>query len=359
MADFRCAGAGAWGGTAATPAGGRGAGGFPREPAGGAGPLRWPRPGPPWSTLDGAGAALPAGRGGGPVSHRRAGLARRTISTLPRAAWRLVRRLAVAVLILATALAGVALAGHAAAAATGPALAGAGAETGTITLAGGRTYLLHAAAQLAPAARPLVIALHGANHTAATMQRMSGLDVYADLHRLIVAYGAGVGGRWNAGSCCTSAPQDDIGYLRALVADVARRTPIDRSRVYVVGFSNGGMMAWRAACEAPDLIAAAGVVAGALLVPCGQTRVRLYHVHGRGDGTVPLAGGVGFEGHTFPDSRRESTRVAAGSVVTTEWWSGGHGWPGFATAAMVSTLTTVRLGQQAGAGRAPLGAVRV
>ena len=48
-------------------------------------------------------------------------------------------------------------------------------------------------------------------------------------------------GRWDAGTCCTPAPQDDIGYLRAVVASVAARTLIDRSRIYVVGFSNGGM----------------------------------------------------------------------------------------------------------------------
>ncbi|HVQ95190.1 MAG TPA: PHB depolymerase family esterase [Mycobacteriales bacterium] len=218
----------------------------------------------------------------------------------------------------------------------------AGAAPGTRTLAGGRVYILHAPAQATALARPLVIALHGANQSATTMQRMSGLDSYSDAAHLVVAYGQGVDGRWNAGGCCASRPQDDIGYLRAVVADVARVTPIDPTRVYVLGFSNGGMMAWRAACAAPDLVAGAGVVSGALLIPCKQTKVRVFHVHGTGDATVPLAGGKGFEGHTFPDSRNEAAQVAPGSAVRTFWWAGGHAWPASATGAIMLWLTPAR-----------------
>lgn len=240
------------------------------------------------------------------------------------------RRLIAVALIVAGTLGGLLVAGRA------------GAVPGTIKLAGGRSYVLHAPAQRTPAARPLVVALHGAAQSAVTMQKMSGLDSFADVNRLVVAYGEGVDGRWDAGSCCADRPGDDIGYLRAVVADVARRTPIDRTRVYVVGFSNGGMLAWRAVCAAPDLFAGAAVVGGALLVPCAQARVRVFHVHGTFDATVPLAGGVGFTGHTFPDSRTEAARVAAGSTVRTSWWPGGHVWPSWTTATVMPWLTSVR-----------------
>jgi poly(3-hydroxybutyrate) depolymerase len=244
---------------------------------------------------------------------------------------RRVRRLAAAALIVASTLAGLAIAGRA------------GAAPGTITLPTGRTYILHAATQSIPSARPLVVALHGANQSGVTMQRMSALDAYADAHRLVVAYGEGINGRWDAGTCCASTPQDDVGYLRTVVADVAQRVLINPTRVYVVGFSNGGMMAWRAACEAPDLFVGAGVIAGALLVPCGPTPVHVYHVHGTADTTVPLAGGRGFESRIFPDSRHELARVAVGSVIRTDWWSGGHSWPTWATSAVVSWLIFPRL----------------
>ena len=67
---------------------------------------------------------------------------------------------------------------------------------------------------------------------------------------------------WNAGaSCCGGATTDDVTYLRRVVAAVAARVPVDRHRVYVVGLSNGGMMATRAVCDAPQDFAAAGTVA--------------------------------------------------------------------------------------------------
>jgi polyhydroxybutyrate depolymerase len=212
----------------------------------------------------------------------------------------------------------------------------------TYHLADGRAYLLHAPSQRVLFPRPVVLALHAAGHTPSEMEAAAGLDGYADAHGLIVAYGEGVDGRWNAGGCCAAQPVDDLAYLRAVVADIGRRMPIDRSRVYVVGFSNGGMMAWRAVCQAPDVFAAAGVVAGALLVPC-PTAVHVYHVHGTGDGVVPLAGGRGFDGYVFPDSRFEQRRVGAGSVIHQQWWPGRHDWPAWTADTVLPWLTRIRL----------------
>jgi poly(3-hydroxybutyrate) depolymerase len=212
------------------------------------------------------------------------------------------------------------------------------------SLPGGRTYTL----SLSPWIRgrqPLVIALHGANQTSATAEQMTGLDNYLQ-RGIAVAYGqaASANRRWNAGSCCGSTDQNDVAYVRALVADVARLTPIDLTRVYVVGFSNGAMLAWRLACEARDLVAAVVVVAGALLVPCATTpAVRAYHVHGVGDRTVPLRGGVGFEGHTFPDSTLEPTLVGPGSTIHQHWWTGGHSWPPWATRYVLPWLMQYRV----------------
>jgi poly(3-hydroxybutyrate) depolymerase len=201
----------------------------------------------------------------------------------------------------------------------------------------GRTYRLHVPPQGGAAPRPLVVALPGADHDAPWLERNTGLNDDADRAGLMVAYGDGVDERWNAGDCCATSPLDDVAYLRELVAEVAERVRVDLSRVYVVGFSNGGMMAWRAVCEAPDVFAAAGVVAGALLVPC-PVRVRVFHVHGVRDGTVRLTGGRGFKGHVFPDSRTEPRRVGAGSTVVQRWWSGGHAWPSWATGVMLRWL---------------------
>ena len=81
--------------------------------------------------------------------------------------------------------------------------------------------------------------------------------------------------------------------LEHVVAAVDAAHPVDPARTYAVGYSNGGMMAYKAACEAPGLLAAIAVVAGAYVTastcrPSVPTPALV--VHGRRDGVVPYAG---------------------------------------------------------------------
>jgi polyhydroxybutyrate depolymerase len=103
---------------------------------------------------------------------------------------------------------------------------------------------------------------------------------------------------WNAGGCCARARDenvDDVGFLRAVVADVKRRTAIDGQRVFAIGMSNGGMMSYRLACEAGDVIRGIMAVAGtdntASCKPA--TPVPVLHVHARNDDRVIYEGGAG------------------------------------------------------------------
>ncbi len=206
-------------------------------------------------------------------------------------------------------------------------------------LPSGRTYQLHADVRLLPTfrgtARPLVILLHGLLNSPENMREMSGADPFADTHGFAVAYGVGVHEAWNAGGCCGQATTDDVGYLRQLVDDAASHTPVDRSRVYVWGFSNGAMLAARVACEAPDLVAAVGVVGGQAMVPCPTIPVRLLHIHGTADMTVPWRGGWSdYLKMNLPDGETEATRFAPGSEIRHLTWDGGHTWPWWATGAL-------------------------
>lgn len=49
---------------------------------------------------------------------------------------------------------------------------------------------------------------------------------------------------------------DDVGYISALIDRAQARYPVDASRIYVTGGSNGGMMSYRLAFELGDRIAA-------------------------------------------------------------------------------------------------------
>jgi len=229
-----------------------------------------------------------------------------------------------------------------AAAATSPAAGAAGASAlpdPLRRLASGRTYELHSNVWLTPefrgTVRPLVIMLHGLVNTADSLREDSHADPFADTHGFAVAYGVGVHGAWNAGACCGGARTDDVGYVRQIVDDAARYVPVDRSRVYVWGFSNGGMLAARIACEAPDLVAAVGMVGGQVMESCPTVPVRLLHIHGTADATVPWRGGWSdYLRMNLPDGETEASRFAPGSDVRHRLWEGDHSWPWWAVGAL-------------------------
>jgi polyhydroxybutyrate depolymerase len=153
---------------------------------------------------------------------------------------------------------------------------------------------------------PLVVALHGGLGSGAQFEANSGFDTLADAEGFIVVYPDGVGSvvspdtarTWNGGYCCGPAVTqgvDDVTFIRLLVAELQQELDIDPDRIFAVGHSNGGIMAYRLACEAADVFAAVGVQASSLGVDeCEPaTAVSLIHVHGTGDRNHPIDGGVG------------------------------------------------------------------
>jgi polyhydroxybutyrate depolymerase len=105
---------------------------------------------------------------------------------------------------------------------------------------------------------PLVVLLHGHNNSGASVLHQTKMEAVADRYGFIVAAPNGTGrlGRvgltWNAGTCCGFAQAnhvDDVGFLAALVDTLTHVLPIDRARVLIAGFSAGGMLAFRVACD--------------------------------------------------------------------------------------------------------------
>ena len=91
------------------------------------------------------------------------------------------------------------------------------------------------------------------------------------------------------------ADTEDVGFAAAVIEDAARRYPIDRSRIYVSGYSYGSAMAWRYACENGAGVAALLGVAGTLRQDetCPQMPREVRHVHGLGDRVMDFPMGPG------------------------------------------------------------------
>lgn len=214
---------------------------------------------------------------------------------------------------------------------------GPAAAQGTYRLSSGRTYYLTGALSKS-VPHELFIVLPGLYLGTATTQAQTNFTNYGLLHNDAVVYGINAPGLsgWNAGGCCGTAVNraDDMSYLADVVSSVEKQLPIDRTRVYVVGFSTGAMMAERAACQRPDVFAGAGAVAGDLLVPCPHG-AHIVAVHGWTDTTVPLFGGYSpFVNFTFPSVLSERDKILYGHPAAAYTLFAvpnfAHGWPTYA-----------------------------
>ena len=158
-----------------------------------------------------------------------------------------------------------------------------------------RTFSVYRPQGLADAA-PLVVMLHGGFGNGAQAERAYHWDSEADNGHFLVAYPDGLNRAWNAGTCCgepARANTDDVGFLTAMVGAIGQQIPLDRTRIYVTGMSNGAMMALRLGCQT-DTFAAIAPVAGTLLTDCSQARpTSVLQIHGTADDRVPYNGGPG------------------------------------------------------------------
>lgn len=183
-----------------------------------------------------------------------------------------------------------------------------------------RSYLVYLPPQAAGGKPlPVVLNFHGGGAHAAEQKKYTLMDRAAARDGYIAVYpngSSGLGGRlltWNAGACCGPAAAlriDDVGFVVALLEDLARRTPVDASRVYATGLSNGSMMAYRLAAEAPERVAAVAGVAGAMTLERFAPRlpVPVMHIHSIDDRRALYDGGLG---PAFPYT---NTRVLHESV---------------------------------------------
>jgi polyhydroxybutyrate depolymerase len=163
-----------------------------------------------------------------------------------------------------------------------------------------RSFLLYVPRHARGGARlPLVLVFHGGGGSPQAIADKSAMHQVADREGFIVAYPAGLPSRsgltWSPGERGAARNVDDIGFVRALIAELRRRHRIDPDRIYAAGLSLGGTLVYELAGALSAELAAVGVVAGVMTsFDCDPVRpVPLIHIHGTDDRRVPLEGGRG------------------------------------------------------------------
>lgn len=147
---------------------------------------------------------------------------------------------------------------------------------------------------------PVVVFLHGYNSRPIVADWNGNWSSRVTEHRFMAVFPQGLDESWNAGPCCRPASvvdTDDVGFLDAVFADLKRRPDVDTTRMFLVGQSNGGMMAIRYLCEGSHRVVAAVSVAGPNTPDCvPREPVRFLTLAGDRDDVTPLDGGSGVLG---------------------------------------------------------------
>jgi polyhydroxybutyrate depolymerase len=220
---------------------------------------------------------------------------------------------------------------------------------------------------------PLVMALHGRLGTGQGQERLGHMNKSSDQHGFLIVYPDGIDRSWADGR--GSSPSDktnvnDVKFLSELIARLASRYKIDRSRVYATGMSNGGFMSARLACDLSEKLAAVAIVGASIsttaAAACRPTNsISVLIMQGTSDPLVSFDGGpLGKNGHRgeilshdaavqkfaslnhcpaepagshIPDTAHDGTAIdvsiysccASGSEVRSyAIVNGGHTWPG-------------------------------
>ncbi len=132
--------------------------------------------------------------------------------------------------------------------------------------------------------RPLVISMHGLNQTMYDQVNQTQIGSVADANKFVLVYPQAIDNSWQLWGT------GDTDFILAIIDEMYDRYGIDRDRVYLSGFSMGGMMSYYAMTQIADKIAAIAPVSGFLMDGPNTNSSRpvpIIHIHGADDDFVP------------------------------------------------------------------------
>ncbi len=228
---------------------------------------------------------------------------------------------------------------------------------------------------VAPAVRtgalPLIVVLHGVNSSATQEVGRDEFAPLAEHGQAILVYPAGYGESWNVGAdgCCGLAGEsgvNDVAFVQAVTHAAEANWAVDPARVFLVGFSNGGKLAYQVMCSPASRYAAVAIMAAVPLGSCSTARASpIWLGVGAKDSDLPEQGATEAVTRVFPPVVADwRTRDGCGPALTvdrvgpatvTTWRDCtpgmtvrsvvyadlGHAWPGSATEGVAASGATL------------------
>ena len=133
--------------------------------------------------------------------------------------------------------------------------------------------------------RPLLIFCHGYNQDAGWMQNNEfkndnvSMEAVCDTAKFVCVFPNGIDRSWDTGG------DRDINFIKAIIEKMVTQHKIDRNRIYLGGFSMGGMLTYNAINKMSDIIAAFVSCSGPSVVTpkAGLRPIPLLHIQGTAD----------------------------------------------------------------------------
>lgn len=225
----------------------------------------------------------------------------------------------------------------------------------------------------APANAPVLLLLHASGVTPESMANLTEVSDYVETQGFWAVLPAAIGGSWKDDPSTSN--KDDTLFLSALIDSLVAQG-VDATRIYAGGYSSGGFMAERLACELSDKVAAFGIDAATLRTGLANVcaplkpRAKAYFL-GTADNIVPYDGYFNMKSalstmaywnakqgcggtlaSTVPDRAADGTTVQLtrytgcnGATLENRLYTvsgGGHAWPGGLTGNLYVTSQDIK-----------------
>lgn len=172
----------------------------------------------------------------------------------------------------------------------------------------------------------IVIQCHGMNQDAAYQQAQAKWEPIADTGKFLVVFPNGVNKAWDISGTT------DVEFMKAIIDTMVKVHGADRDRVYLSGFSMGGMFTYHAMNKLSDRIAAFAPCSGYPMggtTPASTRPVPILHIHGTTDDVVRYSGveGVLSKWRTWNGCPTSPTTIKpypagkTGSMSARDLWS--------------------------------------
>lgn len=134
---------------------------------------------------------------------------------------------------------------------------------------------------------PVILQLHGMNQDAAYQQAQAKWETMVDTGKFIVVLPNGENKSWDISGT------KDVNFMSAIIDEMVKKYGADRNRIYISGFSMGGMFTYHAMNKMADKIAAFAPCSGYPMggtTASGNRPLPIIHIHGTSDDVVGYSG---------------------------------------------------------------------